>query len=84
MLYYDKIDLSEKIDAAKSNSSEECIISHHWSFNHGSKFQNSVSNGCYDLLCLSISDIVIITAKGVYYCCIIHGIDKSNAIHACQ
>ena len=50
MLYYDKIDLSEKIDAAKSNSSEECIISHHWSFNHGSKFQNSVSNGCYDLM----------------------------------
>ena len=29
MLYYDRIDLSEGIDVAKSNNSKECIICHY-------------------------------------------------------
>ena len=67
MLYYDRIDLSEGIDVAKSNNRKECIISHYWFFNHGFKLQESVCNGCKDLgmLCLNISDIVIITVKGL-------------------
>ena len=32
-------------------------------------------------LCLNISDIAIITVKGIYYRCIIHDISKSDAIH---
>ena len=33
------------------------------------------------MLCLNISDIALITVKGVDYCCIIHDISKSEAIH---
>ena len=52
-----------------------------WCFNHGFKFQDPVCNGCHNLtkLCLNISDIAIITFKGVDCCCIIHGISKYEA-----
>ena len=30
MLHYDRIDLGEGIDAAKSNNIKECIICHYW------------------------------------------------------
>ena len=57
MLYYDRIDISEGIDLAKSNN-KECTICHYFFFNHGFKFQDSICNGCHDLtmLCLKISD----------------------------
>ena len=29
MLYYDSIDLSEKIDLTKSNNNKECIVCHY-------------------------------------------------------
>ena len=45
MLYYNKIDLSEGINPAKINNSEECVVCHYWYFNHGFKFQNFVCNG---------------------------------------
>ena len=83
MLYYDKIDISEGIDPAKSNKSKECMIYHYWFFNRGFKFQDSICNGCHDLtmLCLKISDNNIITVKNVDYRCIIHNISKSEAIN---
>ena len=86
MLYYDRIDLSEAIDLGKSNYSKECMVYHYWFFNHGFKYQDSVCNGCHDLLlqCFSISDITIITVNGADYCCIIHGISKSEAINSLE
>ena len=33
------------------------------------------------MLCHNLSDIAIITVKGVDYCCIILGINKSEAMH---
>ena len=36
------------------------------------------------MLCLSLSDIAIITVKAVDCCCIIHDISKSEAIHLLQ
>ena len=33
------------------------------------------------MLCLNISDIDIIPVESVDYCCIIHEINKSEAIH---
>ena len=56
---------------------------HYWYFNHEFKFQNSVCNGCNDLkmLCIKVSDIVILTVKGVAYGCTIHDINKSDAIN---
>ena len=52
-------------------------------FNHGFKFQDSVYNCCHDLmiLYLNISDIAIITVKNIDYHCIIHDINKSEAIN---
>ena len=82
MLYYDRIDLSEGIDIAKSNINKECIVCHYWYFDHGLKFQNCVCNGCHDLtiFCLNISDIIIITVQCIDYCCIIHD-SKSDEIY---
>ena len=69
MLHYDRINISKGDDLAKSNTSKKCMICHYWLFNHGFKFQDSLSNGCHDLtvLCLNISDIAIITVKNVDY-----------------
>ena len=69
MLYYDIIDIIEGTDPANSNNSKECMVCHYWFFNHGFKYQVSVCNGCHDLLMQSvnISDIAIITGKGVDY-----------------
>ena len=41
-------------------------------FNHVFKFQNSVCNGCYNLLmiCLNISNITLVTLEGID-CCIL-------------
>ena len=40
MLYYDRIDISERIDLAKSNNIKECMICPYCFFNHGFKFQD--------------------------------------------
>ena len=83
MLYYDRINTSERIEFAKSNNSKECMIFHYWFFNHGFKFQDSGCNAChvFTMLSLYISNISIITIKNVYYPCIIHNINKSEAIN---
>ena len=44
MLYYDIINLSKGTEISKSNN-KECIIPHHWFFNHGFKFQDPVCSG---------------------------------------
>ena len=82
MLYYQKIDISDKIVPAKTNDSKECIIWNYWFFNHGFQFQYSVCNGCHYLMmmCLNISHISIITVKEVDYRCIIRGISESRGI----
>ena len=58
------------------------MICHYRFFNHGFKFQDSISNGCHDLTTLSvnISDIAIVTVKDNDYRCIMHNISKSEAI----
>ena len=52
-------------------------------FNLRFQFKDSSCNRCNDLsmLCLNISHIAIITVKNVDYCCIIHNINKSEAIN---
>ena len=86
MLYYDGINLSKGIDAAKSKSNKECIVFYYSFFNHRFGFQNSVCNGCHDLmiLCLNISSISDITVKGVDYRSIIHEIGKSDPIYCLE
>ena len=82
MLYFDRIDISEEIDLAKSNSSKECIFLTIFFFNRGFEFEDFICNGCHDLSTLSvnISDIAMITVKNIDYRYIIHNISKSEAI----
>ena len=50
MLYYNKIDVSERIDINKSNKSKGCMICHYWYFKDiGYKFEPYMCNGCHDL-----------------------------------
>ena len=51
MLEYDKIDISEGIDANKRNLSIECDICHYWYFKEiGFKYESCLCNGCHDLM----------------------------------
>ena len=52
-------------------------------YGYGFQFQESNCNSCHHLrmLRLNISDIAIITNKGVRYRCTIHYTSKSEAIH---
>ena len=83
MLYFDRIDIRKGIDLAKSNNSKECMICHYSLFNHGFNFQDSVCSGCHALTMLSVNicNVAIITITNVDYRCIIHNIDKSEAIN---
>ena len=81
MLYYDRIDVREGTDFAKSNKNKECVICHYCFFNQGFEFQDFVCNGCHDLTMLSVylSYIAIMTIKNFDYHYIIHNISKSEA-----
>ena len=50
------------------------------------KFQMYVSNGCLDVLMISmnLSNIAILEIHGVEYHCVINGISKSEAINLMQ
>ena len=84
MLYYDRIDMSERIDLAKSNNSKDYLICHYWFYNYGFKFQDSLCNGCHNLTMLSndINNIAIIYFEDVDYLCIILSISKSEDINS--
>ena len=87
MLYYDRNDVSEKIDIKKTSASKECDVYYYWYFwNKEFKFQTYVCNRCHDLLMMSmnLSDIYILNIKNVNYCFIINGISKSEAIKLLQ
>ena len=87
MLYYDRIDVSERIDFNKESTSKECDICHYWSFlNYSFKFQPNVCKRCHDLQMISInlSDIAILKIKGSDYCCIISLISKNEALNLMQ
>ena len=63
MLEYDKIDVSERIDANKINASKECDVCHYWYFlDKDFKYQPSLCNGCHDLMkkALNFNDVPIV------------------------
>ena len=88
MLYYNRIDVSERVDVNKTSESKECDICHYWYFlNKDFKFQpNIVDSRCHDLLMMSmnLSDIAILNIKSVDYHCIISRISKNEAINVMQ
>ena len=73
------------IDVNKTSESKECDICHYWYFlDKGFKFQLDVSNGCYNVLRISMnlsSEIAILSIHGANYRCIINGMSKNKAIN---
>ena len=87
MLYYDRIDVSERIDVNKTSSSKECDLCHSQYFlDKGFNFQPDVCNGGHNVLMMSMNlrDIDILNINGADYHCIISGISKSEAINLMQ
>ena len=83
MLRYQKIDVSEGIGVNKTSASKECQLCHYWFFKYiGFKFEEHVCNKCHDLLTIahSLKDIVILSAKGATFRCILMGISKNEAL----
>ena len=79
MLYYDRIEVSERIDVNKTRALKEYNICHYLYFlNYNFTFQPNVCNRCHDLLMMSISlsDIDILNTKGSDYYYIIRLISK--------
>ena len=84
MLYYDKIDASERIDINKITESKECNICYYWYFlNKGFNFQPNICNRFHHLLMMSrsLSDIVVLNNKSANSRCIISGIMKNETIN---
>ena len=71
MLYYDRIDLSEGINVAKTNTSKKCMAFNQEFFNHRFKIPNFVCPGRHALKMFCL-------VRGVY-CYIIQDISKYEA-----
>ena len=87
MLYFDRIEVSERIDVNKASQSKECNVCCYWYFlNKGFKFQPKFCNGCHDLLILSMNlgDIAILNIKSPGCHCIISRISKNETINLMQ
>ena len=83
MLQYGKIDVSEGIDVNKTSASKECQFCHYWFFKDvGFKFEEYVCNECHDLLPMaySLKRVVILSAKGATFRCLLMGISKNEAL----
>ena len=84
MLYYDRIDVSECIDANKTNTWKGCFICQDWCFlDKGFKFQSYVCNCSHDalMMCNDLNIISILSFHGADHHCIINGISKSEAVN---
>ena len=83
MLQYEGINVSEGIDVIKTSASKECELCHYWFFKDiGFKFEEHVCNGCHDLLTMaySLQNIVILSAKGVTFRCILWVISRNEGL----
>ena len=70
MLEYDRINISEGIDANKTSASKECDICHFWYFKDiGFKYEPHLCNGCHDLMqkAMSFNDVAIVYVIGTTY-----------------
>ena len=56
MIYYDRIDISERNEVNKTSATREYDVCHYWYFlNYSFKFQPNVCNRCHDLLMMSVN-----------------------------
>ena len=66
MLEYERIDISEGIDAIQTNLSKECDIYHYWYFKDmGFKYDPYLCNGCHELMqkAMGFNNIAIVYIK---------------------
>ena len=85
MLYFDRTDVSERIDVDRTSASKECDICHYF-LNFSFNFQPNACNRCHDLLMMSInfSNVAILNIKGFDYRCSIILISKNVAVNLMQ
>ena len=84
MLEYNRIDISEGVDANKTSLSKECNICHYWYIKDiGFKYEPYLCNGCHDLMqkALSFINVVIIYVKGSAYRINFWYMSKDDAIN---
>ena len=84
MLYYEWIDVSERIDVNKTSESKECEICHYCYFSDKSfKAHRDVSIGCHDVLkmFINLSNVAALNINRANLCCVINGISKNEAIN---
>ena len=70
MLEYDRVDISEGINANKTSASRECDIFHYWYFKDiGFKYEPYLCNRFHDLMqkAMSFNDVAIIYVKDSAY-----------------
>ena len=83
MLLYQKIDVSEGIDANKTSATKECKLCHCWFFKDvGFKFEEHLCNGCHDLLTMahSLKNVAIFSTKGATFTCLLMDISKNEVL----
>ena len=67
MLEYDRIDISEGIDANKTSALKECNICHYWYFlDKNFNYEPYLCNGCHDLM-QKAKNVAIVSIKGNDY-----------------
>ena len=83
MLEYNRIDISEGINIAKTNKSKECKIFYYWYFKDiGYKYEPHLCNGCHGLLQKAVifNNIAIVCVKRSGYRINFWYISKDDAI----
>ena len=84
MLEYNRIDISEGIDANKTGASKECYICHYWYFKDtGFKYEKYLCNGCHDLMqkAVSFNNVAIVYVKGSTHRIYFWYMSKDDAIN---
>ena len=82
MLVYERIDISDEIDADKSDKSKECLLCHYWYFlDKNFSYGSFLCDRCYNMMqkCSKLKNIAIVRVKeSAYSICFLY-ISKSEA-----
>ena len=84
MLEYERIDISEGLDANKSVKSKECDICHYWYFlDKNFIYEPYLCNGCHDIIQKtgSFNNVAIVFVKGNNYRLHFCFMNKNDAIN---
>ena len=87
MLYYDRIEVSERIYINKTIVSKQCDIYHYWYFlDKGFMFQLNICSGCHDIpiMSMNLNNIAVLNINCIDYPCIITRISRSEVINLMQ